>query len=652
MGGGFFDNMWDPYSGAFAYPRTQPRARYNYRPGGSVYEQRPVYEQRRPVYEQRPVYEHPYEQRRREQVENHFPGKVKVEEPVAERKTVRTIPVTDGNVAVEAKSQPEVLRREKVEVARPVVRFESEDAAARKIQGVYRGYSVRRTEPLKHLRVIMKVREEFQEIRRKLEGREQRAKLCSDPQERLRWTEGIMALLLRLDQLQGVHPEVRLVRKAAAKELLVFQEKLDSMSEEGAEEEGGNGFVAEETSEVCDAAEQGVDGDVSIPAAEEAVEEMEVEENKSSVEDVDVEEAPEIEAESAIAAAGHQEAMEQVSAPVEGSDGPVHDSDCSKSAEISTSEQRVADDNGGDQGGSPPESTIGESMVKDAEQDCSELGFTQVAAEVPMDIEKESPAVALARDIDDANVEAADFPHVVPPMDVESDREETSGVDDPAGVAPPTDFDGEPMVKEDSMENREESHDVERSAETFRVTDGAERPEVDTLGVIGDDPLTYTRGVEERATDAGDGWMIPACPTSLQPQYSAKGLQVGQPQISSDAGETNSLSDRALLEQLLEENRKLKDVVGKVLHWGKQQNDIIHSLASRIEHLEEHQPQPNTIQGEKVNGRKRICNDGGLVGDRERSLRSKGRRKERQGSRPQLGYLDSEWLSGESDEYF
>jgi hypothetical protein len=36
----------------------------------------------------------------------------------------------------------------------------------------------------------------------------------------------------------------------------------------------------------------------------------------------------------------------------------------------------------------------------------------------------------------------------------------------------------------------------------------------------------------------------------------------------------------------LEENRKLKAAIGEVLQWGKQQSDIIHNLAKRIEQLE------------------------------------------------------------------
>lgn len=58
-------------------------------------------------------------------------------------------------------------------------------------------------------------------------------------------------------------------------------------------------------------------------------------------------------------------------------------------------------------------------------------------------------------------------------------------------------------------------------------------------------------------------------------------VQVGDNNLTS-----GSFRDRTLLLQLLEENFKLKAVIGEVLQWGKQQNCIINKLASRIEALE------------------------------------------------------------------
>ena len=52
--------------------------------------------------------------------------------------------------------------------------------------------------------------------------------LRRDPTERLKWSEGGMALLLQLDSMQGVHPVVRDNRKSLTKDVLVYQEYIDS----------------------------------------------------------------------------------------------------------------------------------------------------------------------------------------------------------------------------------------------------------------------------------------------------------------------------------------------------------------------------------------------------------------------------------------
>jgi hypothetical protein len=47
--------------------------------------------------------------------------------------------------------------------------------------------------------------------------------------------------------------------------------------------------------------------------------------------------------------------------------------------------------------------------------------------------------------------------------------------------------------------------------------------------------------------------------------------------------ESQDLSNRVLMQELLEETWKLKATLEEVLQLGKQQNNIIHNLASRIE---------------------------------------------------------------------
>lgn len=86
---------------------------------------------------------------------------------------------------------------------------------------------MRKFEPLKHLKVIQAVKGELALLKNRFQ--ETKQKLCTDSEERLRWTEVIMALLLRVDSLQGVSLEVRLVRKALSKELQMFMETIDTL---------------------------------------------------------------------------------------------------------------------------------------------------------------------------------------------------------------------------------------------------------------------------------------------------------------------------------------------------------------------------------------------------------------------------------------
>lgn len=102
-------------------------------------------------------------------------------------------------------------------------------AAATAIQATYRGYLVRRTKPLKHLRVIRNVRLELQRLEEQLATDPRLFEsLRRDPQERNKWSEGGMALLLKLDSMQGVHPVVRDNRKLLTKEVISYQEYIDS----------------------------------------------------------------------------------------------------------------------------------------------------------------------------------------------------------------------------------------------------------------------------------------------------------------------------------------------------------------------------------------------------------------------------------------
>jgi hypothetical protein len=152
---------------------------------------------------------------------------------------VRTIPVQDGSYETPQKrtsankTAPVLVVKESGKDRFPSVKKSSRAAlgvttAATVIQSVYRGYAVRRTEPLKHLRIISKVRLELKELVNRVAEPEQFDKLRRDGLERLKWNEVSMAMLLRLDSIQGAHPVVRDIRKSVAKEVVQFQEIVDA----------------------------------------------------------------------------------------------------------------------------------------------------------------------------------------------------------------------------------------------------------------------------------------------------------------------------------------------------------------------------------------------------------------------------------------
>ncbi|KDP28540.1 hypothetical protein JCGZ_14311 [Jatropha curcas] len=143
--------------------------------------------------------------------------------------------IKDNNShANELKADQVKERKETINASRSCVRdpraeekkLSAEEAALR-IQSAYRGFEVRKWEPLKKLRQIAKVKEEVVEVRNKICGLESLADLQRDEKQRAVIGEMIMNLLLRLDTIQGLHPSLRDVRKSLARELVMLQEKLD-----------------------------------------------------------------------------------------------------------------------------------------------------------------------------------------------------------------------------------------------------------------------------------------------------------------------------------------------------------------------------------------------------------------------------------------
>ncbi|XP_024366414.1 uncharacterized protein [Physcomitrium patens] len=652
MGGGYFDNMWDPYSSSYVYPGAQPRPGH-YRP-------------RAPVNDSYGYSRVPEDWT--------YPAKVK-ETP--SKKTVRIIPVTDGS-AFEAVAQ-EVVQ---VEVPPRVGKFESETAAATKVQAVYRGYCVRKTKPLKHLKLIRKVKEELENFELRFQEVPQKKRICTDPQERLKWTEGIMALLLRLDQLQGAHSDVRLVRKSVAKELIKFQEKLDSISDASEDEDLKDSSMVEENGDNLDFSNEGsklIDNGEDSPG-EKSVKEMGI--DKSIPESIGASENLDY-----LEGAINEDGINVTSEPQQAVDydGAVEaknelrekDSNSIKGIEDVASEQQAPEEHVAsistshhDQDGLL-HSSMGV-IVDPIVSDGLDPSLTEPFAAFPMDVENEvagEPAVDL-----EENVESeSQYLESVPPMDVEGGNQESCQLENFVASEPSSvvadesasqESDAIASVENDVVHGKE--HNVRRG-EAEEPSNVLVKPDLSRLSCCdsGRDNLDISKCLEERQTKAGsvdldNRCMIPAGTslitpqaTSLAPQCCQRLLQ-GHPQ-SSTADNNEALSNRALLQQLLDENRKLKDVVGRVLHWGKQQNDIIHNLASRIEQLEEPQFQVDMLHGEKQIGRKRINTDSCVAGGGKRSLRriEKGRKKGKSGNRLQLSRFDpANWLSAESEEYF
>ncbi|GLT46605.1 hypothetical protein SLA2020_203490 [Shorea laevis] len=111
----------------------------------------------------------------------------------------------------------------------------SDVEAAMLLQSAYHGFEVRKSEPLKKLKQMTKVREQMAEVRHQIQALES-SSVHKDDRHRLVIGEKIMGLLLKLDTIQGLHPSLRDIRKALAKELVTLQEKLDSLVSKQTEE--------------------------------------------------------------------------------------------------------------------------------------------------------------------------------------------------------------------------------------------------------------------------------------------------------------------------------------------------------------------------------------------------------------------------------
>ncbi|CAL1355094.1 unnamed protein product [Linum trigynum] len=102
------------------------------------------------------------------------------------------------------------------------------DSAAKKIQKVFRGFTVR-----KSLKKIAGIRNEVNAVEIRISDTTDL--ICRDAKERLNVNETLMSLLFRLDSVPGLDPGVRDLRKRVIKKAIALQEFVDSIAVSGLE---------------------------------------------------------------------------------------------------------------------------------------------------------------------------------------------------------------------------------------------------------------------------------------------------------------------------------------------------------------------------------------------------------------------------------
>ncbi|KAF8729642.1 hypothetical protein HU200_017591 [Digitaria exilis] len=103
---------------------------------------------------------------------------------------------------------------------------ESRDAAAAaaKIQAAFRGHQVRR-----HVAAVRAADAEATRLERLLRRQETVDAVRGDDRERARFSEALMAVLLRLDAVPGHYPAVRDARRAVSRRVVGLQEVFDAV---------------------------------------------------------------------------------------------------------------------------------------------------------------------------------------------------------------------------------------------------------------------------------------------------------------------------------------------------------------------------------------------------------------------------------------
>ncbi|XP_074305249.1 uncharacterized protein LOC141640342 [Silene latifolia] len=106
----------------------------------------------------------------------------------------------------------------------PVMSVPTRSDYAVKIQKAFRGFRIR-----KNVRKILELKRSVEEVEKDLMDGETIELIIRDDRHRLKVSETLMALLLKLDSIGGLNDSVRICRKAVIRKAILLQERIDSI---------------------------------------------------------------------------------------------------------------------------------------------------------------------------------------------------------------------------------------------------------------------------------------------------------------------------------------------------------------------------------------------------------------------------------------
>ncbi|XP_075500584.1 uncharacterized protein LOC142539191 [Primulina tabacum] len=138
-------------------------------------------------------------------------------------------PTRQARQSAYADRQPPVEEKPGRKVVQIPVQFFGSDSGRRsesalRIQKVFRGFVVR-----KSVRKIKEIRAQVDEIEARLLRDEVVEMIRGNERERLRMSETLMNLLLRLDGIRGIDLGIRVCRKGVTRKAIALQEKIDAI---------------------------------------------------------------------------------------------------------------------------------------------------------------------------------------------------------------------------------------------------------------------------------------------------------------------------------------------------------------------------------------------------------------------------------------